>query len=218
MKYKIILFIIIFIIIIFSISYQKNYPNTLNEYIIYGKLDKKDKKNFHYQFKKNKYYKINKYGNVLETGNYHYKRKKDIIFLNINNQKYLIKIRQIYSTDIFKCQIENRNILLLKIKKKIYLDSLEGKIIKFTNLITDYKNRHLKHQEIINYYSVNYYLQLDPFLNNYQSYNYYKNNYGKAYITTNNEIIKLLYDTPLKGTFILKSGKKIIEGKFIILN
>ena len=45
-----------------------------------------------------------------------------------------------------------------------------------------------------------------------------KNEYGKAYIILENSIVKMFYETYNTGIFILKSGKRIIEGNFIILN
>ena len=217
MRFIIIFLLIIFIAIISNYNYSE-YPDKLKNYVIYGKLDSKDKKTYHYQFKDRDYYKIDKYGNVLNTGKYHYLFDNNHAKITINKKQYKIKLYQTQKKDVFKGEIEKRKILLIKIKKMDYIKNLDGKIIKFTNLFSDKKNNKLNYQESIVYYGKEEYTEFNPFMNKNKKYNYFVNDYGKAYIINEKEIIKLLYKNYQQGVFILKSGRKIIEGDFRIIN
>lgn len=217
MRFIIIFFIVLIFIIIFNYNYS-DYPNNLNNYVIYGKLDKKDKKTYHYQFKKNEYYKLNKYGNVIKKGKFMFNRENKKMKLSIDNKIFNMEIIPTKKKYVFYCKNNKRKVLLIKIKKKNYIQNLDGKIIKFTNLISDKKNNKLRYQEYTNYYGKHKYTKFNPFISREKNYQYYINDYGKAYIILENSIVKMFYRTYNTGTFILKSGKRIIEGNFIILN
>ena len=217
MRFIIILSIIVIIFIIYNSNYS-DYPNNLNNYVIYGKLDKKDKKTYHYQFKKNIYYKINKYGSVIKKGNFTFKRKGKRITLNIDKKQFTMGIIPTKKKYVFYCKNKERKVLLIKIQKKKYIKDLEGKIIQFTNLVTDKKSNKLKYQEYTNYYYKDTYTKFNPFINERKKYNYYINDYGKAYLMLENSFIKMLFKSYNEGNFILKSGDRIIEGNFKILN
>jgi len=203
--------------ILFNYNYSK-YPKHLQNYVIYGKLDKKDKKTYQHQFKKKIYYKIDKYGNIIKKEYYNYKINKNNILISINKKKYMLKMINTSKLNVFNCIIDNRNVFLIKVQKMNYIQNLNGKIIKFINLISDKKNSKLKYQESIIHYNQKEYTEFNPFVNKSKQYNYFVNNYGKGYIINNREIIKLLYKTYNQGIFILKSGKKIIEGEFYVIN
>lgn len=217
MRFIIIFFIILIFFIIYNCTYS-NFPNNLNNYVIYGKLDKKDKKTYHYQFKKKEYYKLNKYGTIIKKGKYSFKRNNTNITIYIDNKKFNMVLIPTKQKFVFYCKNGKRKLLLIKIKKKKYIKNLDGKIIKFTNLISDYKSNKLIYQEYANYYGKNTYTKFNPFINKNQNYKYYINDYGKAYIILDNALIKMIYKTYNEGVFIYRSGKKIIEGSFIILN
>ena len=217
MRFIIIFFIILIVFIIYNYTYS-NFPDNLNSYVIYGKLDKKDKKTDHYQFKKKKYFKLNKYGTIIKKGKYSFKRKNTDITIYIDNKKFDMNLIPTKQKFVFYCKNGNKKLLLIKIEKKKYIQKLDGKIIKFINLISDYKSNKLIHQEYTNYYGKNTYTKFNPFINKNQNYKYYINDYGKAYIILDNSIIKMFYKSYNEGIFVLKSGKRIIEGNFNILN
>ncbi len=164
MRFIIIFFIVLIFIIIFNYNYS-DYPNNLNNYVIYGKLDKKDKKTYHYQFKKNEYYKLNKYGNVIKKGKFVFNRENTKMKLNIDNKIFNMEIIPTKKKYVFFCKNNKRKVLLIKIKKKNYIQNLDGKIIKFTNLLSDKKNNKLIYQEYTNYYGENKYTKFNPFIN-----------------------------------------------------
>ena len=217
MRFIILFLLIIIILFIYNLN-QSKYPHNLNNYIIYGKLDKKDKKTYHYQFKNKIFFKIDKYGNIIDKGKYKYKKNKNKITIFIKIKKYEIKLGETQNKNIFIGNIQKRKIILLKIKKMKYPKKLDGKIIKFINIFSDKKNNKFVNLESIIYYGNEEYTEFNPFIKKKKKYKYFVNSYGKAYIMGEKEIIKLLYKDYNNGTFILKSGTKIIEGKFNIIN
>ena len=109
MRFIIIFFIVLIFIIIFNYNYS-DYPNNLNNYVIYGKLDKKDKKTYHYQFKKNEYYKLNKYGNVIKKGKFMFNRENKKMKLNIDNKIFNMEIIPTKKKYVFYCKNNKRKV------------------------------------------------------------------------------------------------------------
>ena len=214
----IVLLIILLLVIILGNYKSYKYPTDLNQYIIYGKIDKKDKKTYHYQFIDNKFYKLDKYGNLIKKGTFEYKTNNNIIDLYIDSKKYKLTIQSKQNKNIFNCSNQYGKLLLIKIIKRKHIKSLDGKIINFTTTITDSKNNNKKNQNYTIFYGKNTYTKYNPFVNTNKDYLYYVNEYGNSYIILENSIIKMIYKSHNNGTFIINSGKKIIEGFFKILN
>ena len=163
MRFIILFLLIIIILFIYNLNYSK-YPYNLKNYVIYGKLDKKDKKTYHYQFKDKIFFKIDKYGNIIDKGKYEYKNNKNQITIFLNKKKYELKLFQTQNKGIFIGKIQKRKIILLKIKKMKYPKKLDGKIIKFINIFSDKKNNKFVNLESIIYYGNEEYTEFNPFI------------------------------------------------------
>ena len=213
----VVLLILLMIVVLCNYKSYK-YPIDLNQYVIYGKIDKKDKKTYHYQFIDNKFYKLDKYGNLIKKGTFESKTKHNIIELYIECKKYKLTIQSTQNKNIFNCSNQYGKLLLIKIIKRKHIKSLDGKIINFTTTISDSKNNNKKNQNYTIFYGKHTYTKYNPFVNPNKKYLYYVNEYGNSYIILEKSIIKMIYKSHKQGTFIINSGKQIIEGLFKILN